>query len=175
MSHSRPPLQVPVKGRAQKRNAAFRLVGNVVVVVHNAVAPTSEEWEQYIATLFKACKLYGNDLSVCRQFVLTDGGGPNSAQRAASLKAAEQMPHSQLMPVAVVSSSTFVRGIVTAFNWFNMNLKAFSPQDVHKAISFLKIDEPTVQAIYEELTLIEHDIGPVETIQIVREARKRRP
>ena len=171
MSRSRPPLQGFGKTRDTRKNSAFRLVGNVVLVVHNSVAPTNDEWESYIKTVLRGGKLYGGDLTLCRQLVLTDGGGPNSAQRAVAQKAAEQMGGAA-MPVAVVSSSTFVRGIVTAFNWFNMNLRAFSPLEITKALSFLKVDALTIDAIWEELALVEAEIGPVETVRTIRESYK---
>jgi hypothetical protein len=146
-----------------------RLVGNVVLVVHNSMAPTNDEWEQYLQTVLSGGRLYGGDLTLCRQLVITDGGGPNSAQRAMAQKAAEQM-NGAAMPVAVVSSSMFVRGIVTAFNWFNMNLKAFAPSEVETAVAFLGIDEVTLEEILEELGVIRDEIGPVETVENVRAA-----
>ena len=59
-------------------------------------------------SLLSGCRAFGGDLTRCRQLVITDGGGPNSMQRALAQKAAAQM-NGALMPVAVVSASTFVR------------------------------------------------------------------
>ncbi len=74
------------------------------------------------------------------------------------------------MPVAVVSSSTLVRGIVTAFNWFNMNMRVFSPIEVQAAFEFLHLGETTGDAVWEALDTIQDELGIVETIQVARDA-----
>lgn len=146
-----------------------RLVENVVVVVHTSLPPSNDEWNNYIQAVVSAKRAYGGDLLRCCQLVLTDGGGPNSAQRAAAQKAAAQV-NGEAMPVAVVSSSTLVRGIVTAFNWFNMNMKVFSPAEVRAAFEFLRIREQAADAIWLALDAIQDELGIVETIQVARDA-----
>lgn len=146
-----------------------RLVENVVVVVHTSLPPSNDEWNNYIQTVVAAGRGHGGDLMRCRQLVMTDGGGPNSAQRAAAQKTAAQV-NGEAMPVAVVSSSTLVRGIVTAFNWFNMNMKVFSPVEVRAAFDFLRISEGTGDAIWDALDAIQDELGIVETVQVARDA-----
>ena len=145
-----------------------------MLVVHTGSAPTNEEWKTYIDTVLDGGKHFGGDLRLCRQLVLSDGGGPNSAQRAMAQKAAEQMNGTQ-MPVAVVSASAFVRGIVTAFNWFNMNMKVFHPRDAKAALEFLGADALVAQEIVQELEEIEEDLGPVTTVAAFREALEKDP
>jgi hypothetical protein len=149
---------------------AVRLVGNVIVVVHTVMGPSNEEWEEYIQILSQARRLHGDDLSTCKQLMLTDGGGPSTAQRAALIKAMEELPGATRVPGAVVSESTFVRGIVTAFNWLDLNFKLFPPDDVDRAIAFLQIEDGTLEAIWEELAIVNEEIGPIEMIRLVREA-----
>lgn len=151
------------------RNATVRLIENTIVVVHTAAPPSMEEWSTYIDTVLDGGRAFGGDLTRCRQLVITDGGGPNSMQRAQAQKAAAQM-NGALMPVAVVSASTFVRGIVTAFNWFNMNLRAFSPSEVKAAFAFLELDPQVVRSIWVELASMQAELGPVETIQNARDS-----
>lgn len=169
MSRSRPPQQAPGRGRTSRRSAAFRIVRHVIVAGHTAAMPSDEEWEQYLETLAQACKRHG-DPSSLRRLVLSDGGGPSSAQRAALVKAAERIPGAARMPGAVVSSSTFVRGIVTALNWSSRNLTMFGPTEVDRAIAFLGIDGATMGEIRRELPRIEEEIGPLDVIRSVREA-----
>jgi hypothetical protein len=169
MSFSRPPPRPSGKLWENRKTAATRLVDNVVIVVHTGSAPSNDEWKTYIDTVIDGGKRFGGDLRLCRQLVLSDGGGPNSAQRAMAQKAAEQMNGAQ-MPVAVVSASAFVRGIVTAFNWFNMNLKAFHPAEARHVIEFLGIDPLVAQEIWTELEEIQEELGPVKTVEAFREA-----
>jgi hypothetical protein len=165
-----PPRRIEKPDDVIKTSVA-RLVDNVVVVVHTSLPPSNEEWNSYMQTVVAAGRAHSGDLMRCRQLVMTDGGGPNSAQRAAAQKTAAQV-NGEAMPVAVVSSSTLVRGIVTAFNWFNMNMKVFSPVDVRAAFDFLRVKESTVQAIWAALDSIQDELGIVETIQVARDAFK---
>lgn len=174
MSYSGPVSQ-RFGGRPVRRRSAFRLVGNVILAVHTTAEPTSDEWDEYIAYCRRAAKLFGDDLSPCRQLLLTDGGGPNPAQRAAILKATENMPGAAGVPRAVISTSHFVRGIVTALTWLERNVKLFEPDQIHQAIAFLGIEESTVAAIWKELESIDEEIGPIQMIRAAREAYEKRP
>jgi hypothetical protein len=169
MSFSRPPPRGPGKAWDIKKNATARLVDNIVLVVHTAAAPSNDEWKTYIDTVLDGGRRFGGDLRQCRQLVLSDGGGPNSAQRQLAQKAAEQM-NGAAMPVAVVSSSTFVRGIVTAFNWFNMNMKAFHPGEARAVLDFLGIEPSMSQEITSQLDEIQQELGFVKTVQTFRES-----
>lgn len=151
------------------QTSLVRLVENVVVVVYTSFSPSDDEWNEYIETLFAAARAHGGDLSRCRQLMMTDGGGPNSLQRAHAQKTLATVK-GEAMPVAVVSSSPAVRGIVTAFNWMNMNIRMFHPLEVAVAFDFLHIEKSTQGAIWGALDAMEDELGILETIQVAREA-----
>lgn len=127
-------------------NAAFVVSGNVMLVMHNQSPPSQDEWKQYIAGVLQMVRNCDGDLSQTRQIVFTDGGGPDVGQRQAAVDSIAAFRNQDKAKVAVVSSSTMVRGIVTVFNWFKLNVKSFSPDRVGEAFKFL--DLTSVQAAW---------------------------
>ncbi|HKP55231.1 MAG TPA: hypothetical protein VJV78_00845 [Polyangiales bacterium] len=65
--------------------------------------------------------------------VLTDGGGPSSAQREELAQATEPRRY----PISVVSSASVVRFIVSSIALFNPAIHSFVPADWRKALSHL--------------------------------------
>jgi hypothetical protein len=54
------------------------------------------------------------------------------------------------MPIAVLSDSTKIRGMVVAMSWFNREIRAFHPTALREALTHLGV--PTSRA-----ELIEHE------------------
>src|SRR2546423_14267156 len=74
--------------------------------------PNADEWSAYIKEVVQL----GNTLPEKQVMILvvTDGGGPSSVQRTDFVGAMGEVK----VRTAVLSCSTFVRGIATVFNWF---------------------------------------------------------
>ena len=121
------------------RNCAFLVSGNVMLVMHNQNAPSQDEWKLYLAGVLQMVRNCDGDLALTRQIVFTDGGGPDVGQRQAAVDSIASFRNQDKARVAVVSSSTIVRGIVTVFNWFKLNVKSFSPDRVNEAFKFLEL------------------------------------
>ena len=132
---------------APVKNAAFRLLGDVGLVVHNARNPNREEWDAYLAMSLAATAVVGGDLARFRQIVFTDGGGPNLAQRRASADLAKGYKNGNKVKVAVVSRSVVARGIVTAFRWLGLPLRSFDPDQLAEAFAFLAVSSAEAVAI----------------------------
>jgi hypothetical protein len=175
MSYLSPPSQRFGRSRLVRPRAAFRLVGPVIVAVHTVGEPSNEEWEDYIRIVLHAARLFGEDMAVVRQILVTDGGGPNPAQRAAIVKATEHIRGAPSVPRAVISSSKFVRGIVTALNWLDRNVKLFTPEEVDQAIAFLGLEPAIVTEVWEQLSIIDEEMGPIEMIRSARQFYKTHP
>lgn len=108
---------------------AFVFVEPVLVAVHLESAPAADEWTRYCAETYRVRKQMRGCL------VHTQGGGPNSKQREQVRLAFDGV---RPPPVAVMTSSTLVRGIITSLNWFMDNqLAAFSPSDFEGAFGHL--------------------------------------
>lgn len=121
------------------KDMACELVGDIVLCMHNSKSPDDKSWQVYVDACVASAQMHNGDFSKTRQLVLTDGGGPNAGQRKAAVDAVDKLKGAKEGRVAVVSSSTFVRGIVTVFNWFNFTVKAFAPNSIDEALRFLTV------------------------------------
>ena len=80
--------------------------------------------------------------------VVTDGGGPNAAQRKVIVEAYGPAP----VPVAICSSSRAARAIVTAISWFYPQpMRSFERSDIPRALQFLGIQGELARTIQEAL------------------------
>ena len=62
-------------------------------------------------------------------------------------------------PVAIVTSSTIMRGVVTALQWFNPLVRAFSPDNVVAAMQFLGALEGEVHVVWTEAKRLQTSLG----------------
>lgn len=109
---------------------AFKVVDDLVIVVHSGQAPLKDEWSKYVQEHEKL-KSGGRKVAI---LVFTSGGGPDSTQRSALRQAVPNAPIT-----AVVSRNVLVRGIVTAFNWLGWGaMQAFAPAELEGALSFVQ-------------------------------------
>ena len=69
---------------------------------------------------------------------------------------------------AVLSSSTLVRGIVTVFNWFNIQNKVFSPKDALGALEFVGVSEVGRTSVWATVEALAKQLGRVETVDSAR-------
>ena len=105
---------------------------DLFVVIHPNRPPADDEWMTYLRSWS------GHDMSRMRTLVFTDGGGPSASQRRL---ATEALGGKESL-TAVVSSSSMVRGVVTALSWFNPKIKSFSPDEAQRAFEYLRIVAP---------------------------------
>ncbi len=106
--------------------------GRVVVLVHNGLPYTPEEWQTILALTART------DLADLRILVHDDEGSSlNTAQRREVLDTmGGRMPMA-----AVLTSGRMVRGVVTALAWFKPGIKAFAPEHLDKAVAYLGLTE----------------------------------
>src|SRR6478672_4487947 len=98
---------------------AFKVVEDVMVAVHGSEPPASHEWDAYVREHERLVR----EKRRVAILVATEGGAPNSAQRAA-LKAA--IPYDA--KTAIITGNFATRGVVTAFNWLGWStMRAFAP------------------------------------------------
>jgi hypothetical protein len=126
------------------KTMAFKLVDNVFVVVHTNQTPSEAEWNAYVEAVV-AASMQRTDAGILRYLIFTAGGGPNAGQRKASNDALQRVNALRNSAAAVISASPAVRGIVTVFSWFNINIKSFSPAQTEDALHHLEI-QPEMKA-----------------------------
>lgn len=103
-----------------------------LVIAHSRGAPCKEDWEH----ICRAIREY--HATARGQLVLTLGGVPDAAQRKRAL---QELPDGFVpKPVAVLTDSVAVRGVMTALNWLlNDNHRAFAIDDLAGAAKHLGI------------------------------------
>ena len=135
------------------KNIRFKNVCGTHVLVHTSDPPTDADWTENMAGLVqRPSELRGI-------FVYTMGGGPNAGQRSIYNVTLERL--GMKPKVAVLSGSTVVRGIMTAFNWIQGGtMKLFSLGDLAPACDYLGVSSLFEQrAIEAQVEVFKRELG----------------
>lgn len=103
---------------------------NLLVMRETFDTPRDEEWNAFLR-LLEACE----DIERVRLLVVTDGGGPNSAQRSRL----EGVLKGRSMRVAIVTDSAKSRFIASAISLFNRDHRGFSRAEMAGAYAHLRL------------------------------------
>jgi hypothetical protein len=120
----------------------------LTVAVHHTSAPTSEEWDRWIA-------LCVGQEGPIRVLVESHGGAPNAKQR----KALQEAVGGRDLRSAILSDSVVVRGVVTALAWLGVSLRAFSLHDYPAVAEYLGLSKHELTVAVEQLRLLRKDCG----------------
>jgi hypothetical protein len=113
---------------------AFDQLDSVYVLVMGPAAPPDSEWAQWVEFV----TVNSTPGMQPRIVVMTEGGAPTAAQRAALSGVTEQ--YKAEVKVAVLTESMIARGALTALSWFAADVyRPFSPNDSDKAFHYLDI------------------------------------
>lgn len=110
-SSARSALQqwLPVARGSGPLDPCYGVVDGIMLIVHSSAPPDDRQWLGHI-------ELARAHLTSLRGLVvITLGGTPNATQRKAGAAFWDEVPVH--VPLIVVSSSSLVRGVVTALNW----------------------------------------------------------
>jgi len=135
------------------------------VLLHTVEAPDATTWSQYVAAL---AEWIARSRTTIHIFAVTDGGGPDSAQRKALAKAFALDRRGATTHVFTTSAST--RGIVTAFHWLaRSRAVAHEPGDFPLICEQCRIP---AGAVLDDLLLLQRALPPVALLaQIGRAVR----
>ena len=140
------------------KNMLMSTVDRVLLVAHGEQPPTDEEWAAFMSGFAN----HGVDDALV--LVWTEGAAPNVSQR----RELTDLLAGRAVPIAVLSSSTLVRGVATAISWFNRKVRVFAPHDADAAITFLGVGAPHAAKVREELESLRAKLHPTE---LTRKAR----
>lgn len=121
-----------------RRSMAYDSINSFVVVVHTKAPPTDEEWDEYI----EFNRANGVERGVItRYLVVTEGGAPTAAQRKLFHDAVTPLlqKYPNVLRTAVVTPSTFVRGVMSALSLVNPIFRGFSPNEINDAYEYLSV------------------------------------
>jgi hypothetical protein len=132
-------------------NSAFKRVStDLVLWLAASDSPTAEEWNDYLQIL-KAMSGGLPSTQRLRGLVISDGGAPSATQRKSSMLAIAN--HSSRW--AVVTSSMIARSTVTVYRWLGLDQRAFGPQEVERAFSFLDVSPAEAREICSEFARLQ--------------------
>jgi hypothetical protein len=125
---------------------AFTSVGDLFVLCHARASPSDDEWDTWAR--YEALRRNRGIL------ISTAGGAPNSSQRARIAK--NSKPDQLRGPVALLTDSAVLRGLLIAFGWLlgdQQRMRAFAPGAVEDALTWLNVDiaRPRVEAVLVRL------------------------
>jgi hypothetical protein len=89
--------------------------------------------------------------------VLTDGGGPNTMQRARITESYSRAWGGP--PVMTLTDSMAVRGILRALTWMNPQFRVFAPRDFDAALRYLEVPSEKAGVLKAELLSLERELG----------------
>jgi hypothetical protein len=142
-----PPILAVSEARAVEagRTLAHAEAEGCIILVHSADPPSDTEWNRWLEALSR----YLLRTSRARMLVMSQGGAPNPSQRRAS--DAVTAPHHRDMKVAVVTQSTFVRGVVAAFRVLLPFYRAYAPRELEAALAYLDVPSDRVRQVESRL------------------------
>jgi hypothetical protein len=131
------------------KNVAYKLIGRICVCYYNALEPTDQEHRESIQFFRKL------DFSYVRVLAISEGGAPTTLQR----KDFNDIVAGRSIPLALLTDSVLVRGVVTAYSWFNRSIRAFSSDDIQDALAYLEVEEPQYEKFEAEIRLLQEQVN----------------
>lgn len=129
----------------------------VVVSLHTAQDPPADEWGIYADLLTQVIKGAHGDVSNIRNFVVSDGGGPNSKQRAILRDVFDGRPNK----IAVITNSLgnpIKRGLATAVSWINPSFLAVPVESWREAVAHVGL-AGDVERVLQALDPLQAKLG----------------
>jgi hypothetical protein len=114
----------------------------VAVAVHDAIPPTDDEWDRWLARFRER---HGLEMRVLVES--NDGAGPNAKQR----KALAAFTHQVDIRAAVLTDSVLVRGIITAIAWLGIRQRGFPMGHYAQAGEFLGLTSDELAQAMEQI------------------------
>jgi hypothetical protein len=145
-------------------NMIFKRRGDIFIALHTENAPSDEEWRRFIDATLAAANEHKGDFTKVKSLVITDGGGPNAAQR----KLASDMLSGRQACTAVISHSSLIRGVITAMAWFNAKVKAFSPDERASAFRHLEIPDAIARTVWSDACAMRPELGVTALLKILK-------
>jgi hypothetical protein len=118
--------------------------------------PTDEDWARYVA--FCAAQLAAGVPP--RALIVTAGGSPSPAQRRLLDQGTRQAAHH--MRAAILTRSTFARGVMNAMALVTPGYRAFSPDRLEEALAYIEVRPSLVAEVRAMLARMEAQVTAVQ-------------
>ena len=129
-------------------NIVYGRVGDLAIMIAGPKPPLDMEWDRYVDFL----EAMGTPGPSSRTLAITAGGAPTNPQRARLEKRIGARRKGSKL--AVVTSSTFARGVLNGWALVRPGYRAFAPEKLDEALRFLDVSPQSareVEALVREL------------------------
>lgn len=135
------------------RTIAFTVCDETtLILVHGRSAPSNEDWACWVEQIESTRTLHHN---LGALIVTPHGAGPNAAQRKRVTDALASQAHA----VAVMSDHRATRVIITAFSWFNSEVKSYRAGDYLGAARHLRLGDEWEGRLSTEVVALKHNLS----------------
>jgi hypothetical protein len=117
------------------RTLAFEQTPLAMITVLGRSTIDDAEWDAYTEAITAGVAI-GTPPNA---LVWTDGGAPSPSQRARLEKATAMATSAGRLKVAILTDSTFARGVTNAMSLINRGYRAFSPTQLDDALAYLDV------------------------------------
>lgn len=133
-------------------NIVYGKLGRLAVMVAGRDNPSDTEWDRYVDFL-EALRTPG---PVARTLAITEGGAPSSAQRVRLEKRIGEARRGSKL--AVVTSSTFARGVLNAWALVRPGYRAFAPERLDEALQFLDVSPLDIRDVKDVIAELQAEL-----------------
>jgi hypothetical protein len=121
----------------------------LTVWLHTRVDPPGDQFEAALDELTRHRRVRNVSVDHVRSLVVSDGGAPNTKQRAQLTAALNHSP-SKLAVVTTVLENPLKRGVATALGWLNPDIRFYVPNQFRDAVDYLGLAAHT-DVVWKEL------------------------
>lgn len=141
---------------------AYRMLGDdLMLFMSGEASPSDGDWQDYLRTLEVASQRARQNGSLLRFFIFVDEGAPNAKQRGAVV----ELLRGVSARTAVVTTSNLARHVITAFGWFGLKLRGFSPNQLEAALEYLELPVERLAEIMQLAATLAPAIGGVSSFR----------
>lgn len=131
---------------------AFSRFGRTLLLVESAKNPTRQDWSLWVESYARALAEYGTNSLL----VVTDGGGPNAAQRRELVDALTRSggpDFAEHFRTAICADAPIARFITAALDWLiaSGGMKMFGAEQYRKGLRYLGVEDAEQDAIVDAL------------------------
>lgn len=143
-------IELPNRVEVLGPSMAVRALPRVFLVAHGAQDPTDDEWAAFLHWTVELL----NDPRP--SIIYTRGGRPTALQRK---QLAEVLQKRAAPRTAVLTDNTLVRTVVRLLSWANPLLRAFPPDDIEAALTYLEVPLSDTVEVRAELKVLRSRVG----------------
>jgi hypothetical protein len=138
--------------------------------LHTARDPSSEEWDASCKAFRELRRQCRENTAALRGVMISDGGAPNTIQRAQFFQPALGGQH-RTSAITNSLSNPVKRGIATAISWVNPRMRAFEPCQWWEALSHVGLTNH-VEQLWSEFAKLQASLPPNQTLRSIAESMR---